>query len=131
MKYLYVCLDLENTVSIIGILNFLSLSNKSSFMTQLTINSKLHLKATMWEYIRCINEIISLFLFLFYAKPWQFISPFPFWHCGSVKWVDKLYRKRRVSEVNKFHRKHSYWISLKYVLNLSLCFAKFRNMFPE
>ena len=46
MKYVYVCLSLENTVSIIGILNFLSLSNKSSFMTQLAINSKLHLKAT-------------------------------------------------------------------------------------
>ena len=46
MKYVCVCLSLENIVSIIGILNFLSLSNKSSSMTQLSINSKLHLKAT-------------------------------------------------------------------------------------
>lgn len=130
MKYVCVCLSLENIVSIIGILNFLSLSNKSSSMTQLSINSKLHLKATTWEYTRHINKI-SLFLFLYYAKSWQFISQFPLWHCGSLKWVHKLSRKRRISEVKKFQTKHSYWISLEYVLNLSLFFAKFKNLFTQ
>lgn len=86
----------------------------------------------MWEYARHINQNGKLLLNSFAVlSHGNFLSNFQPCIVEALKCVNKLSRNRRGAEVKKSYIEYLCWISLEYVLDLSLVLAKFNSVFTE